>query len=203
MPAWMSSSRRTGSTTASRVVLCRDEFRSRSKKHKKLRTVSAVLSFCASLWLKFGYRSRLVRLCSSGGASLNPLIDHRQDHYLDWACYQSSDHDDRQRLLDFRSGPGRNNKGTQTNAPEQRAQELSAQTHARAGNYRFAQLHAPAAKLIYIRNHHHSVLHGDPEDRDESNYCRNAQRKAGDQKKGSTTNQRNRYVEDDGQRVAQ
>src|SRR6185369_8244755 len=88
-------------------------------------------------------------------------------------------------------------------APDQGTQQLSALTHARTSDYSFAQLHASMAQLVYIRNHHHSVLYGDAEDRDETNYRRNAQREAGDQKKCGTTNQRDRYVENDGQRIPQ
>ena len=51
------------------------------------------------------------RFFGSCGAALDPLIDHRQDHDLDWACYQTSDHDDRKRLLDFRTGARRNDEG--------------------------------------------------------------------------------------------
>src|ERR1041385_1123297 len=57
----------------------------------------------------------------AGGAALDPLVDHRQDHYLDWPGYQASDDHDRQRFLDFRAGAGRDDERNQTNAADQGA----------------------------------------------------------------------------------
>ena len=65
------------------------------------------------------------------------------------------------------------------------------------------QLHSPAAKLVDVGHHHHSVLDRDPEDRDESNNGRDAQRESRDQQERGAAHQRDRDVEDDRQRVAQ
>ena len=59
---------------------------------------------------------------SAGGAALDPLVYHWQDHDLDRTSYQSPDHHDRQRLLDFGPRPGRNDERQEADAAYQSAQ---------------------------------------------------------------------------------
>src|SRR6266516_3438705 len=145
----------------------------------------------------------IVSACTAFGAAFYPLVYHWQHNDLDRARHQSPDHHDRQRLLDFGAGSGRDDKRYQAYAAYQRAQQLGSQANAGAGDHGVVQLHAPVAKLVDVRHHHHPVLYRNPKDRNESNQRRNAQRKTRDQQERCAADKRNRNIEDDRQRVAQ
>lgn len=80
--------------------------------HKLLRRehISEFLQLCDS------NESVAFPLRPADSAAFYPLVDHRQDHNLDRARHQSTDHDYRQRFFDLGPGTGRNDEGNQADA---------------------------------------------------------------------------------------
>jgi putative transposase len=80
--------------------------------HKLLRRehISEFLQLCES------NESVAFPLRPADSAAFYPLVDHRQDHNLDRARHQSTDHDYRQRFFDLGPGTGRNDEGNQADA---------------------------------------------------------------------------------------